>query len=92
MSVPRPRHGVPLLAALVLLLPRALGAHQVEPSREGQGGQAVPVPVIDGPPPPTPPEVMNRDGEGRVTVRALHLEEPIRLDGVLDESLYLGRV
>ena len=81
---------VPLLAALVLLLlPWALGADQVEPSREGVAGQVGPVPVIDGPPPPTPPEVMNRDAEGRVTVRALQLEEPIRLDGLLDESLYL---
>ena len=43
---------------------------------------------IDGPPAPVPPAVMNRDAEGRTTVRAIRLDEGIRLDGVLDEPVY----
>ena len=44
--------------------------------------------LIDGPPAPAAPEVMNRDEEGRTTVRAIRLAEGIRLDGVLDEPVY----
>ena len=44
--------------------------------------------LIDGPPAPVPPAVMTRDEEGRTTVRAIRLDEGIRLDGVLDEPIY----
>ena len=44
--------------------------------------------VIDGPPPPNPPAVINRDERGRATIRAIKLREGIRLDGQLDESVY----
>ena len=44
--------------------------------------------VIDGPPPPNPPAVINRDEQGRATIRAIKLRESIRLDGQLDESVY----
>ena len=44
--------------------------------------------LIDGPPAPVPPEVMTRDEEGRTTVRAIRLDDGIRLDGVLDEPVY----
>ena len=43
---------------------------------------------IDGPPPPVPPAVINRDAAGRATVRAVRLTAPIRLDGTLDERIY----
>jgi hypothetical protein len=36
----------------------------------------------------TPPAVMARDAEGRVTVRAVRVDEPPRIDAVLDEELY----
>lgn len=45
-------------------------------------------PVIDGPPPPTPPEVITRQTDGRATVRAIRLTAPLRVDGVLDEEVY----
>ena len=45
-------------------------------------------PVIDGPPPPVPPEVVSRDEQGRATVRAIKLTEGIRLDGLLNEPVY----
>ena len=44
--------------------------------------------VIDGPAPPVAPAVINRDAEGRATVRATRVTEEISLDGQLDESVY----
>jgi hypothetical protein len=38
--------------------------------------------------PPNNPPVMTRDDQGRVTVRAVRVAEPPRVDGVLDEPLY----
>ncbi|MDE0394855.1 MAG: DUF5916 domain-containing protein [Gammaproteobacteria bacterium] len=72
-----------MVAFLVVLasLPRA-AAGQEEASGTFDPG------LIDGPGAPAPPAVMNRDEEGRVTVRAVRLDERIELDGVLDEAVY----
>jgi hypothetical protein len=43
---------------------------------------------IDGPPPPIPPAVMSRDPNGKTTIRAIRLADPLRVDGALDEALY----
>ena len=43
--------------------------------------------VIDGPPPPVPPAVINRDAEGRATLRAVRVDD-LDIDGVLDEPVY----
>ena len=43
---------------------------------------------ILGPPPPSPPETVSRDGQGGATLRAVRVTEPVRLDGVLDEAFY----
>ena len=43
-------------------------------------------PVV--PAPPLPPAVIARDPEGRVTVRATRLDQPLVLDGRLDEEVY----
>ena len=51
------------------------------------GGAAL-LAAIDGPPPPTAPEVVTRDERGRATVLAIKLAEGIRLDGQLDEAVY----
>ena len=48
----------------------------------------VPHLVINGPPPPQPPDVISRDANGRATVRAVRLVEPLRVDGALDERVY----
>ena len=42
----------------------------------------------DAPPEPIAPEVVTRDPDGRATVRAVRISEPLRIDGALDESLY----
>lgn len=43
---------------------------------------------INGPPAPQAPNVMTRDADGRATLRAVRLEEPLVLDGSLDERVY----
>jgi hypothetical protein len=42
----------------------------------------------DAPPPPTAPDVIRRDSEGRATVRAVRVAQPLQIDGALDEALY----
>jgi hypothetical protein len=44
--------------------------------------------VIYGPPPPEPPAVISHDDQGRVTIRATRIPEPLVLDGKLDERYY----
>ena len=44
--------------------------------------------LIEGPPAPAAPAVMNRDEAGRTRVRAIRLAAGLRLDGVLDEPVY----
>lgn len=41
-----------------------------------------------GPPPPTLPETIARDDQGRATVRAVRVTTPMRIDGRLDEAAY----
>ena len=48
-----------------------------------QGG-----PVPSGPPSPVAPASASRDDTGRATLRAHRADEPVRLDGVLDEAIY----
>ena len=44
--------------------------------------------AIDGPPAPVAPAVVNRDAEGRATVRAIRLASPLNFDGRLDDEVY----
>ncbi len=44
--------------------------------------------LIDGPPAPQAPEVVNRDSGGRATLRAVRLAEPLLVDGRLEERVY----
>jgi hypothetical protein len=45
-------------------------------------------PAIEGPPPPVAPDVIARDPQGRVTVRATRTPSPFAFDGVLEEPFY----
>ena len=49
---------------------------------------SVATPSGDGPPIPAPPAVMARDAAGRVTVRAVRIDTPLTIDGVLDDAAY----
>jgi hypothetical protein len=42
----------------------------------------------DAPPEPIAPEVITRDSEGRATVRAVRVSQPMKIDGALDEAIY----
>jgi len=42
----------------------------------------------DAPPEPVAPDVITRDPEGRATLRAVRIAQPLRIDGALDETLY----
>ena len=52
----------------------------VSPLLAGQGNSLLPSPV--------PPATVSRSAEGGVTVRAVRIAEPLKLDGRLDESVY----
>ncbi len=43
---------------------------------------------ILGPPAPNAGEAVSRDADGRVTLRAFRLSEPVTVDGVLDDPVY----
>ena len=43
---------------------------------------------IEGPDPPIAPAVITRDDEGRATMRAVRIDQPLRTDGRLDEEVY----
>ena len=70
-----------LAMALVLATPAMIAAsHRSEAQTSA--------PVIDGAPSPIPPAVINRDEAGRVAVRAVRVDQPLRIDGQLDEAVY----
>ena len=45
-------------------------------------------PLVEGPPPPVAPEVIMRDEQGRATARAVRVDDPLNIDGELNESIY----
>ena len=83
---------VPLL--VVLLVSAASGAAGQQPDQERPdpaGGSGLGIGLLatlDGPPPPAPPEVVARDAEGRVTARAVRIEQRLDIDGRLDDAVY----
>ena len=72
-----------LAAVCVLTAGSAAG-----PAAAQETGFQPPQQVIDGPPAPAPPATITRDADGRATVRAVRIDAPLRLDGVLDEPGY----
>jgi len=44
--------------------------------------------LADAPPAPVAPETVSRDAEGRATLRAVRIPQPLRIDGVLNEERY----
>ena len=44
--------------------------------------------AAQAPPPPVPPAVITRDEARHATVRAIHLDQPLKLDGRLDDAVY----
>ena len=69
---------------LALLAPRPTVAQQAPEDAEAAALSA----LIDGPPAPAAPAVINRDENGNATVRAIRVASPIVVDGRLDEAIY----
>jgi len=83
--------GCPLVIVVLLLTRSALAAQgQVGAGGAAPAETAPPALSFSGPPPPAPPEVIARDAQGRVTIRAVPVSGPMRIDGTLDEALYAG--
>ena len=76
-----------MAVACVALIVFAVGATSAQEAAPTTFPIELPFP-IDGPPPPAPPETVARDAQGRVTIRAVRLTVPLRLDGQLDEPVY----
>ena len=75
------------VAGICLGLAAAAGI--ASPSQAGQAtAAALDARALDGPPPPAPPAIIARDAAGRATLRAVRLDEPLGIDGALDERLY----
>ncbi len=75
--------------APALLLAWAVLPSSVTAQAAARGdGAAAPSVRIDGSPAPLAPASITRDALGRPTVRAIRLEGPLVLDGVLDEAVY----
>ncbi len=75
---------VVLSAAISGTVAHAPALAQEPPTRSEQARGS----VLDGSPPPVFPESITRDERGRATVRAIRLDEPLVVDGRLDESIY----
>jgi hypothetical protein len=52
------------------------------------GGPRRPMAGAPPPPPPVPPATVARNAQGGVSVRAVRITEPIKVDGKLDEDVY----
>ena len=75
------RSSVALLPALVCALVLLGGTGQA--AAQTAGG-----PRDVAPPPPVAPDTATRDDNGRATVRGVRIDQPLRLDGRLDDEVY----
>jgi hypothetical protein len=89
----------PYVRASLLVIALALASPAVAQTQTTQADSvAPPAPVaitvpglpmpIFGPPPPIAPATSARDAAGRLTIRAVRLATPLRVDGKLDETVY----
>jgi Domain of unknown function (DUF5916)/Carbohydrate family 9 binding domain-like len=74
---------IPLALALFL----ALGSRNAAPASRSLSREELNR-LIDGPPAPEAPSVMSRDSGGRATIRAVRIDEPLHVDGRLEERVY----
>ena len=63
------------------------GAGRLADDQQGFVNSAMASRIL-GPPAPADGEAVSRDADGRVTLRAFRLSEPLTVDGVLDDPVY----
>ena len=84
--------GVAVTFLFVLFATAAHAGQTATAAASGAAPAATPSPdlpfTIEGPPPPELPERISRDDTGRATIRAIRLDEPLRVDGRLEEPVY----
>src|SRR5262249_56030892 len=68
--------------ALFLLLTPAIASGQAHANSGASAARTA------YPEPPELPESIHRDADGRATIRAYRLTEPLRFDGALDDPIY----
>jgi hypothetical protein len=81
-------HRAVAIAAMALFAATAAAQTDPTPAPAGAGLPVVNGVTINGPAPPAAPATIARDGQGRVTLRAMRVTEPMRIDGKLDEAPY----
>jgi hypothetical protein len=80
-----------LIVGLLLCCPQSSQASQTESRGSPNAASATrdAPPMFEGPPAPVAPAVIARDPmTGRATIRAVRRNEPLRVDGRLDEAIY----
>ena len=81
-----------LFSLLVLIVALAMSPPVLTAGQTGQNGSSeFSSDARLNPPGPVAPATMARTDNGRVTVRAVRLAEPLNVDGVLDEAAYETR-
>ena len=80
----------PRRVSVALLVLAGISLLHIGYAEAGQAAPAAAMPraTYDGPSAPVAPEVISRDGAGRATVRAVRIENPLEIDGRLDEAVY----
>ncbi|MGD8281247.1 MAG: DUF5916 domain-containing protein [Gemmatimonadota bacterium] len=81
MSIHRLTTRVVTFGGLTVLALLATAPRRVHAQDEG----GIP---IDGPPPPADGSLINQAGEAGATLRAVRVDEPLQIDGVIDEPFY----
>jgi len=76
-----------LLTAAGFCLSVSAAAAQSTPGRTPAAARSISL-YPDVPPEPIAPEVITRNADGRATVRAVRVSQPLWIDGALDETLY----
>ena len=82
------RRGVERFIARTVCLLLTLGIVGIAKAAASQFESQTLPQLVEGPPPPVAPEVITRDDQGRATARAVRVDEPLNIDGELDESIY----
>ena len=72
-----------VVASTIIVFVSAAG---VSAAQQAPARPATAIPA--GPAPPTLPDTISRDDQGRATVRAVRVDTPMRVDGKLDEAIY----
>jgi hypothetical protein len=87
-GIASPLRAIPLIFVLAGVATVSPAFAQDGSLLNGPLAPVAPTTLIDGPPAPVAPEVVSRDAQGHVTIRAVRLTEPLIIDGLLQDEIY----